>query len=198
VAPAAAEAASLLGEAATTADAPAAPAAVEPPKPPAEIELKLPEGFKPDEEGLAAFKADAKELGLDSAKAQKLFDRYVALEAARGQAQAKAQAERDAKWTAEIQADPEIGGEKSEAAKADIRRALAKFGGAKMAQALHAAGLGNHPDLVRGFVAIGKAFAEDSIAGTAQAAGSAQPEKSLRELMYPTMDHSSSGKRTPT
>ena len=195
--------AAAAAEAATT--TPAAPATTEPAKTePAKVEpaktepakaeeppaaatgLEIPDGFKPDEKMVADFKAEAAEIGLDSAKAQKLFDRYIGLEVARAKADEDAFVAQDNRWQAELKADPEVGGEKQAQAVMHVRRAIKEFGGVEVAKVLAQAGLGNHPALVRGFAKIGRALAEDSVSGAAQPADEKRGA-SFTDLMYPTM-----------
>lgn len=148
---------------------------------PAAIELKLPEGFDADKAALEGFKATASELGLDTAKAQKLFDQYVAIEKARGEAAEKAFAEQDAKWAAAVQADPDIGGEKLKTTVTEVRAAL-NWLGPGVGQLIKAAGLGNNPDVVKAFVKLGRGLADDSIKGTSTPGAGQPPKKSDAEI----------------
>jgi hypothetical protein len=63
------------------------------------------------------------------------------------------------------------------------------FGGEPLVKLLNESGLGNHPLLVKAFVAIGKARAEDRIGGTSNAAGKSNlsPDEQLQRDLYPTM-----------
>lgn len=149
--------------------------AEQPKSAPAPIELKLPEGFEADKAALEGFTKTAGELGLDSAKAQKLFDQYVAIEKARVDASEKAFADQEAKWAAALQADPDIGGEKLQKTVAEVHAAL-KWLGPGVGQLIKAAGLGNNPDVVKAFVKLGRGLADDSIKGTSTP-GAGQPAK---------------------
>lgn len=160
---------------------PAAPAPVAP------IELKLPDGLAAADQKqlLETFQSIGTELGLDSAKTQGLLDRYVSLEQTRAKAADDAFVAQDAKWSAELKADPDIGGPKWNESISHVRRALREFGGTEAANLLHAAGLGNHPVLVRAFAKIGRALADDTVSGTSQSAGGAGGErKPIHELLY--------------
>lgn len=148
------------------------------------MELKLPDGFgEVDAKHLDGLKTMAAELKLDAPGAQKMLDGYVALDKARNEALEARAAAQDAKWAAELAAVPEFSGAQREAAMGDVRRALQHFGAKDMAKALHAAGLGNHPALVKGFAAIGRALREDSIAGS-QGAKPAPARLSDAEIFY--------------
>lgn len=129
------------------------------------IELKLPEGYQADEKALGNFKTLAAKVGLDSAKAQEVFDGYVAFESEREKAFEVQFKAHNAKGLAAIKADPDIGGEKYSVSQREAAKAIAKLGGQKLVEKLHAAGLSNDIDVFRGFVAIGRALKDDSIAG---------------------------------
>lgn len=189
-APATSEPESLIGGAPPkTAEAPKEgekPPETAPEKP---LELKLPEGVKP--ETLAPFLEVAKAHKLSQEQAQALvdFDRARQAEADKSfQASWKAE---QTKWVEAVKADPEIGAGRPEVLAASIeaaKRAVAKFGGPELARELLETGLGNNPVWVRAFVRIGKAMADDSIAGTSGGAASTpSAEEQLQRSLYPTM-----------
>ena len=132
----------------------------------AELELKF-EGVEVDATTVGEFKTLAKEFGLDSPKAQKLADLYVGLQSKAAQAAEAAAETRRSEWLKALESDKDIGGDKLKGSVDVARRAVAKFGGRELAQALDASGLGDHPAVVKAFAAIGRAMAEDSISGTA-------------------------------
>lgn len=133
------------------------------PPEPQEIEIKVPEGA--NEELVTAFKGVAKEIGLDSAKAQKIVDVFIQAEQKLVQAQQNEWRETQKRWYEEVMTDPEFGGAKFEHNKNLANRALEKFGGEELIEFLKNAGLTNFPPLVRAFMRIGKAMEPDSIAG---------------------------------
>ena len=148
----------------------------------AEVELKAPAGFNIDTK---VFSATAKELGISGDKQQMLLDRYAEIETKRAEAASAEFAARNEKWTAEVKADPDIGGAKFSESLTAARRAIKFLGGSDVAKALSEAGLGNHPTLVRAFVKLGRSLGEDSVVGS----GGSPPkvQKTLTELLYPTM-----------
>ncbi len=148
----------------------------------AALELKVPEGFEADATALDSFKATAAELGLDTPKAQKLFDQYVALETARNAASEKAYADQDAKWAAELKADPEIGGAKLPATIQQVRGAVGYLG-KDFAQLLAGTGFGNHPVIVKALAKLGRGIGDDTISGT-QKPASGDARLSDAELFY--------------
>ncbi len=158
--------------------------AASPPAPAGELALKLPEGM---ESGplLEGFKALAKDVGLDGPKAQKVVDLFVA-ETQRADA---AFTQLQAKWKAELAADPELGGANLPATQALSKKALARFGGEALATVLSDSGLGDHPVVVRAFAAIGKSLKEDSVAtpGGPVTTPVVPDEEARHRIMFPTM-----------
>lgn len=178
----------------TPAGQPVAPAAAAPPAPapatllggeptPAPIELKLPDGFDAQDPVLGDFKKLAGEVGLDSAKAQKLFDLYAKAQAPVAQMQSEYQAEQKS-WVEAVH--KEFGtGDKLSAAVKVANQAVVKFGGPELAKFLADSGFGNHPALVRAFHAVGRQMSEDTTAGTSSPPS--PPRSNPLATMYPTM-----------
>lgn len=148
--------------------------------------MKLPEGFQASGEAFDSFKATAKELGLDGAKAQKLVDIYFGAQQAQAKAQEAAFAAQQEKWVAEVQADKDIGGAKLQESATHAQRALEHFAPG-LAQQLDAMGLGNHPGLVRAFAKVGRAMADDSISGSSASPGKQDSEQAFLRKLYPSM-----------
>lgn len=148
------------------------------------IELKA-EGFK-ESKWLDGYKALAGEFGLDSAKAQKLFEHVNALDAERRAAGESAWQAADNKWAAELQSDPNIGGEKWKGSLQAAARGIAHFKAGPVVKVLEAAGLSNQPDIFRFFVALGSSVKEDSVAGTSSPTSGQPARKSLAEVFYGT------------
>lgn len=152
--------------------------------PAAEVELKLPEGFKADDALLGQFKATAKELGLKSEQAQKVFDLYAGAQKAQAEATQKALEAESKQWVDAVKADKDIGGANLQASLVAANKAVHQFGGPELHQLLDATGLGNHPLVVKTFARIGKAIAEDSSAGTRGANGG-NSEEARHRALYP-------------
>jgi hypothetical protein len=161
----------------------------------APYELKLPEGFKADE-SFTKFTEFAKASGLKAEAAQQVLDMHAsAMKAAVSSVHERVLSElgmKDAaQWPDALKADKEFGGAGYDANLAGARKAIAKFGSPELKAVLEQSGLGNHPELVRAFVRVGKAMAEDSVAGAGASTGngatrSADPEEMLKRA-YPTM-----------
>jgi hypothetical protein len=159
----------------------------------ADIDLKFPDGFKPNESAWGDFKKLGKEFGLDSAKAQKLADLFVsntqAAEKARVEAlEADTKALKDG-WLAGLKADKTLAGERGDALEANMRvvhKAFLKFGDDETAAFLKETGLDHHPALARLFYRVGQALAEDSVGGTAGVgSGALASDDAILRSMYP-------------
>lgn len=196
--PPAAEAKSAIGEAGAEATTPEAkppetkPAETKPAEKPVETkpaEFVAPKGFEAQADVL---KKSIEELGLTGEKAAKFAENVVAIDAARQKQADDTFAAQDAKWQAELKADPEIGGAKFPGAMKDVTRALRHFGGtptgdskvSPLAALIHRAGLGNHPVVLKAFAAVGRALADDTISGTSKAAPPATERLSDAEVLY--------------
>lgn len=154
--------------------------AEKPAGPPEKYEaFTLPDGLQADDAQLTEFGDFARDLGLSQEAAQKLLDRYAGVLSE----PAKAYQQVQETWIGEIKADKEIGGANLEKSLGLAAKALDQFGGKQLREALNVTGAGNHPAIVRAFVAIGKAISEDTFVG----GGKTAPEKSLAQSLYPTM-----------
>jgi hypothetical protein len=146
----------------------------------------LPEGFVPDEAALGEFKQLAAESGLKPEGAQKVFDLYakqVAAQEARAQAAVEA---RNSEWVAALKADKDIGGAAFASNIEFAKKGVVRFGSPGLLQVLNESGLGNHPELVRAFVKIGKTISEDDTRGAGSQGGDSSERAALRAL-YPSM-----------
>lgn len=153
---------------------------------PAVAELKPPEGIDPG--ALAGFKGVAQKLGLDTPKAQALLDFWATTQTAAAKSAATAAEAQSAKWVAEIQADKAFlgnDGKQFDANARIARAAVQAFGGDALRQVLNETGLGDHPAVARAFLSIGRAMAEDKIAGASS--GGETAKKDPLRLRYPKM-----------
>lgn len=155
------------------------------PQVPEKYDLKPPEGavLKPD--AIERTAATAKALGLSQEGAQK------ALEFANGEVKAfsdnlvvehKARVE---KWATDSKTDKDIAGEKGDQFEANTdlaRRAFKKFGGDEFTKLLEETGYGNHPQVVKVFMNIGKAMASDTIETGNQ--GGSDGKRSAVDILY--------------
>jgi hypothetical protein len=155
-----------------------------------EIAVTLPDGVQVNEGLFSEFKGLAKEIGLDSAKAQKLFDLQVKATQAFEQEADTAWKQTQTEWADSAKNDSEFGGTKFDASIAAAKQAIGKFGTPAFKEFLRDFGVGNHPELIRFIVRVGKALGEDKLSGTS-AAGTGAPAKpsveDIHRARYPSM-----------
>lgn len=147
---------------------------------PEKYEFKPAEGQELDTAALEQFEPIARELNLTNEQAQKMVDLYgTKIMPMVQQQQAEAWQKTTEQWAADVKADKEIGGDKLTANLSAAQRAFDLFGTPELKEYLEVTGLGNHPDLVKTFVKIGKAMSEDGMVD-----GSNQGQRSAAEVLY--------------
>lgn len=151
-------------------------------------DFTMPEGVQLDEATLTEFKAVAKDFGLSQEKAQQFLDRMGPLSAQRTQALME-QARTD--WAEQSKADTEFGGTKLTESLAAAAKARDAFGTAELRTLLNESGLGNHPEVIRLFVRVGKAISEDRVvtggSGVQAPKSGAVSEADRAAILYPNM-----------
>lgn len=120
-----------------------------------EYKFDMPEGVELDQDDLAKFTDVAKELKLPADAAKKLVD----LAAQREVARVQAFVEQVKSWETEVKADPELGKPEN---LAIAKKTIDTFGSPELISLLKTTGMGNHPELVRLALKIGKAISEDT------------------------------------
>lgn len=146
---------------------------------PEKYEFTAGEGVELDTEALKDFEPVARDLNLTNEQAQKLVDAYPKILAGVQQRQAEAWQKQTEGWAETVKADKDIGGDKLTANLSAAQRALDQFGTPELKEYLNATGLGNHPDLVKTFVKIGKAMSEDGMV-----TGKESGQRSAAEVLY--------------
>jgi hypothetical protein len=126
---------------------------------PEKYEFVAPEGKEFIPEILQAFEEGAREANLTQESAQKLLDKVAPVY--EGQMLKAMTTIQDA-WLEQTANDKEYGGDKYEESRAYAGKAMAAFGDEALANFLITTKVGNHPDLVRAFVKIGKAISDDN------------------------------------
>lgn len=129
---------------------------------------KLPEGIAVNQELLDGLTPMLKEAGITQAKFNKLIPVYAEIIGKQTQAALKAQEENSMKvfnqikseWKAET--DKVLGAEPAKET-AFAGKFLNKYGSKELRQALNETGMGNHPELVKAFIAAGRAISEDTM-----------------------------------
>jgi len=148
---------------------------------PEAYEFKI-EGVELDQAQVDEFSPVAKELGLSQDKAQKLVGLYAKIKEEGELNQQKQWAETISTWREEATKDTDYGGLKFQESLGMARKTLDAFGNEKVKQALNDSGMGNHPEMIRLFVNIGRAISDDSFVfgKAAQAA-----PKSHADILFP-------------
>lgn len=147
---------------------------------PEKYDLKLPDGALLDSVALEEISAYAKEKGYTQEQAQELLQREndaILDYTEKSQESHRAQV---LKWKQEVMADKEIGGEQFNINIEYAHRVLQKYAPKEFVQTLEKTGFGNHPLLVKTFVAIGKAMQPDKIVKSDSIANT----KTYEELFY--------------
>lgn len=134
-----------------------------PPGAPEKYAFTAPEGQELDTSALAQFEPVARELNLTQEQAQKLVDVYPKVLAGVQQQQAESWQKQTEDWAATVKADKDIGGDKLASNLGAAQRAIDTFGTKELKEYLDGTGLGNHPELVKFCIKVGKGMAEDQI-----------------------------------
>lgn len=147
---------------------------------PEKYEFKPAEGQELDTAALEQFEPIARELNLTNEQAQKMVDLYgTKIMPMVQQQQVEAWQKTTEQWAADVKADKEIGGDKLTSNLSAAQRALAQFGTPELKEYLKGTGLGNHPELVKAFVKVGKAMSEDGMV-----TGKESGQRSAAEVLY--------------
>lgn len=153
---------------------------------PEKYELKLPDGLTLNEAVTTEFSAKAKELGLSQDKAQALYDIGAKAVQAQHTAQQTEIATAQASWLAASKADKEFGGDKLQENLAFGARAM-EFATPELRTVLNDSKLGNHPEIIRWMVRVGKQMAEDSHRTGRENPGTAKTFEGKAKAFYPNM-----------
>jgi hypothetical protein len=151
------------------------------PDAPAKVELKYPEGFKPD--NLTKwFLETAGKVGLSSEQAQAVFDGWESMRTQAQAAVAKQTEEASTLLQAEWQKDYEPNLKLA-------AKTMRQLGGQELADYLDKTGLGNSPELVRAFHRAGKLLSEDVFINGGSGVGNQERAPGgLPMLGFPSMD----------
>ena len=146
-------------------------------------DFNVPEGQALMPEVLEKFKAAALDAKLTQEQAQHLVDMGAEMSAQITQQAWDAHNARIAEWGEQAKADKEFGGDKLNENLALASKAMTAFATPELKQVLDQTGLGNHPELIRAFVRIGKQISEDRLVpGGSMPTGDS---RSIAERLYP-------------
>lgn len=140
-------------------------------------DFDMPDGMEVDTAFLDASSGTLKELGLNQEQAQKI----VSLYADKVSEQTDAMNAQIGEWQNEARSDSEYGGDAFNANIGLAGKALGEFGNDALKQVLDDTGMGNHPEVIRFMVNVGKTLSEDN-PGLGNSGG--QP-KTREEILYP-------------
>lgn len=146
-------------------------------------DFTLPEGVEVDAPTLDAAKALFAESKLPQEQAQKYVDFYQSKVTEAMQAPVKAWLDLNEKWTKDLKADKEIGGDRLTKTIAAGHKAMREFGSPALLEALIVTGAGNHPEVIRFFAAVGARTGED----TTVASNPTTEVMRTADVMFPTM-----------
>ena len=141
----------------------------------------IPDGMELDADLDGHFRSIAKSIGLSQEDAQKLVDLYVRQLDLTRDRWTKEHEARIIEWQKRARADREIGGSQFERNTQIARKAVDRFGGDPLVEALSETGAASHPEVLRCFFRIGNALSED---GFVAHSGKRQT-KSYAETFYP-------------
>lgn len=128
---------------------------------PEKYEFKPPtEGHTFDSEVLKAYSEVARELNLTQESAQKVIDKLAPVMQTRQQNAIEAAR---TEWREAAKADKEFGGDKLTESLKVAKTALDKFGTPELRKLLDESGAGDHAELIRFMVRVGKAISPDTI-----------------------------------
>ena len=134
---------------------------------PEKYEFTPAEGYEFDPHTLNAFSEVAKELGMPQESAQKILDKMAP---AMAEKEAARMDEIRNEWADAAKADKEFGGDKLTDSLASAKKALDAFGTPELTTLLNESGLGNHPEVIRFIVKVGKKVSEDTFVSGARGA----------------------------
>ena len=129
----------------------------------------MPEGMPLDEAVLSEASPLFKELGLNQEQAQKLIDVYAKQVQAGSTKQIDDFNQLMNDWRDQSKNDGEFGGDKFDENVKVAQSAISKYGTPELKQLLDEHGVGNHPEVIRFMVRVGRTLNEDvpgSIGGT--------------------------------
>jgi hypothetical protein len=152
---------------------------------PEKYELKLPEGSLLDASTIEKISTYAREKGLSNEDAQALLDRENTAVASYHEAQMKQVENIRNGWVKTAENDPEIGGNAFKENAELAKRVIDRYFTDDFKKVLNETGFGNHPEVMRGFVRMGKDMADDKFVHAKN--HGAGDQKNAAELFYPSM-----------
>jgi hypothetical protein len=157
------------------------PASEQKPVAPEKYDLKLPKDSPVSAARLEKIASYAKERGLSNDEAQALVDRESEAVSQYASSVKDSMKEKQGAWVEEAKADKEIGGDAFKQNVETAKRVVQRYGTDSLKNELSSTGLGNHPELVRLLVRIGKSMSEDQLVIPGQKPSG---KKSAESILY--------------
>ena len=145
-------------------------------------DFAMPEGMQLDETALAEATPLFKELGLTQEQGQKVIDLYAKQVQAGSQLQTDNFNQLMNDWRTDAKNDGDIGGDKFDENVKIAQSAVAKYGTPELKQLLEDHGVGNHVEVIRFMVRVGRTLNEDVPGSTGSAQSKAEDAVSI---LYP-------------
>lgn len=153
------------------------------PEVPEKYELKMPDGWTLDEEGLAGLTPIMHELKASNEQVQAVADLYIRRMSAAREKQIAAERETVKNWREELKNDAEIGGAKYEENLASVKKMLIKYGSEDFYNYLDDSSLGNYPPFVKVMVKIARELEDDRFVPGA-GASSDEPVAAAAKMIF--------------
>jgi hypothetical protein len=138
----------------------------------ATVEIKLPEGVKADEKLLGELSAIATKHKLSNEQASGVAAEWIQHMEASKKADHDSWVKQGETWQAEIKA---AFGDKLDAKVVAAQKAIDRFGGEELREIFRRYGIGNQPEMLKAWAAVGEAMAEDR--SSSGAPGTAPPAR---------------------
>lgn len=148
-------------------------------------DFSLPENFESVDDMVVEFKTLAKELNLSQDVAQKLIDMQIKVQTRSQEMLVNKWTEVQKEWEDKSRNDKEYGGKEFDTSLGHAKTALDKFASKAFREALEETGMGNHPELIRFLVSVGKGIGEDDVMKEGTSPGG---NKTPAEIMFPDMN----------
>nr|DAL05338.1 MAG TPA: putative protease [Caudoviricetes sp.] len=147
---------------------------------PDKYELKVEKESLLSKDQVKEIEAYARQQGFSNDQAQALLDREQKQLSSYKESLHKEFDATTQKWVEDLKADKEIGGDNFPKSVEIAKRVVDRFASESFKKALNETGFGNHPELVRTFVKIGQAMAED----TFEPSKGTKTEKTIEDVFY--------------
>ncbi len=155
------------------------------PSAPETYEFTMPEGVELDQGMADAVTPVFKDLGLSQEQADRLTGVYAEAMQKQAEAYQASVAEQVESWANELRSDKELGGDAFGENAGIARAAIEKLGSPELSALLDETGLGNHPELFRFALNVGKHLVEDKPGSGSQASRARELPDYVK--LYPDM-----------